>query len=67
MVFIHSEFFVVVKVICTLIGDALEGNGKATKPTDLQLPLDTILAAVSVLGLGCVVFCHHLHKLAREG
>lgn len=34
--------------------------------TDLQLSLDAVLAAVTVLGLRGVVFSHHLDKLTRQ-
>lgn len=34
--------------------------------TDLQLPLDAVLAAVAVLGLRGVVLSHHLHELTRQ-
>lgn len=39
--------------------------GRGTR-TDLQLPLDAVLAAVPVLGLGCVILGHYLHELPRE-
>lgn len=35
--------------------------------TDLQLPLDPVLAAVSVLGLSRVIFGHYFHKFPGEG
>lgn len=34
--------------------------------TDLQLPLDAVLAAVAVLGLRGVVLGHHLHEFTRQ-
>lgn len=34
--------------------------------TDLQLPLDPVLAAVPVLGLGRVIFGHDFHELPGE-
>lgn len=41
------------------------GKGRGTR-TDLQLPLDAVLAAVPVLGLGCIILGHYLHELPRE-
>lgn len=41
------------------------GVGGVTR-TDLQLPLDPVLAAVPVLGLGRVVFSHYFHELPGE-
>lgn len=38
------------------------GKGRGTL-TDLQLPLDAVLAAVPVLGLSCIIFGHYLHEL----
>lgn len=41
------------------------GEGGVTR-TDLQLPLDPVLAAVPILGLGRVIFSHYFHELPGE-
>lgn len=41
-------------------------RGRDVTRTDLQLPLDPVLAAVAVLGLGRVIFSHYLHELPGE-
>lgn len=42
------------------------GPGVGGTRTDLQLPLDPVLAAVPVLGLGRVIFGHYLHELPGQ-
>lgn len=42
------------------------GVGRGGTRTDLQLPLDPVLAAVPVLGLGRVIFGHYFHELPGE-
>ena len=41
-------------------------GGRGVTRTDLQLPLDPVLAAVPVLGLGRVIFSHYFHELPGE-
>lgn len=47
-------------------GRGKPGTRKRGARTDLQLPLDPVLAAVPVLGLGRVIFGHDLHELPGE-